>query len=98
MIVARYFSTIRHPPVLVASASSAQSFSGCSKARPQNSRERVGWLIWGINSNYPLKSLAKSIGFVSLQQRVKRSSGDEAVASIQAPSSRRSGMFEDSTR
>ena len=58
MIVARYFSTIRHPPVLVAS---------------QNSSDRVGWLIAGIKLNYPLKSLAKSIAFVSLQQRVRRS-------------------------
>jgi hypothetical protein len=60
-----------HPPpdsairlYWIAWASSAQNFSGCSKAQPQNSSDRVSWLIGGINRDYPLKSLAKSIAFV----------------------------------
>jgi hypothetical protein len=77
MIVARYFSTIRHqippsarigllgllcPELLRLFQSTTTEF------------ERPSWLAhWGINPNYPLKSLAKSIASVSLQQRVKRS-------------------------
>src|SRR5215469_4292488 len=87
MIVARYFSAIRHPPVLVASAFCPELFRLFQSTTTEFARPSRLAHWGGINSDYPLKSLAKSIGFVSLQQRVKRSSGVHASA-----------QFEDSTR
>ena len=77
MIVARYFSTIRHqiPP----SARIGRLGLLCPELfrlfqSTTTEFERPSWLAhWGINSDHPLKSLAKSIAFMSLQQRVKRS-------------------------
>jgi hypothetical protein len=77
MIVARYFSTIRHqiPP----SARIGRLGLLCPELlrlfqSTTTEFERPSWLArGGMNPNYPLKSLAKSIASVSLQQRAKRS-------------------------
>ena len=61
MIVVRYFSTIRHQIPPSARIGRLAEF------------ERPSWLAhWGINSDHPLKSLAKSIAFVSRKKDTTR--------------------------
>jgi len=89
MIVARYFSTIRHqiPP----SARIGRLGLLCPELfrlfqSTTTEFERPSWLAhWGINSDHPLKSLAKSIAFVSRKKDTTRKKSRIAVARVGSP-------------